>query len=308
VKAYEWNNSAHAVTTTDPAGNASCVGCHTNNGFVDRINGVGPVDLTYDAIGCQTCHEPHGQTQPVSTTAHLVRTLTPMTLQSGATITATCASGGDCAPAGFGLLCMNCHQSRQNATTYAATTTGSAHFGPHEGPQADMFEGTNGFTYGQDIPSSAHPYVVGDTCVGCHTQQPASTDPALGLVGGHTFKMSFAGTSTIPAEEMIGACQTCHGPEITQFNFPLMDYDGDGVVDGVQTEVQHLLNNLALLLPPVGTAKTSLTIDSTWTQPQLEAAYNWLFVNNDGSLGIHNTAYAVGLLKASIADLKSKNQ
>ena len=42
---------------------------------------------------------------------------------------------------------------------------------------------------------------------------------------------------------------------------------------------------------------------STWTQPQLEAAYNWEFVSNDGSLGIHNTAYAVGLLKASIANL-----
>jgi hypothetical protein len=51
--------------------------------------------------------------------------------------------------------------------------------------------------------------------------------------------------------------------------------------------------------------KASLTIDSTWTKPQLEAAYNWLFVTNDGSRGIHNTAYAVGLLKASISNLQS---
>ncbi len=51
--------------------------------------------------------------------------------------------------------------------------------------------------------------------------------------------------------------------------------------------------------------KTALTIDSTWTKPQLEAAYNWPFVNNDGSQGIHNTAYAVGLLKASIANLQA---
>ena len=76
----------------------------------------------------------------------------------------------------------------------------------------------------------------------------------------------------------------------------------------VQTEVQHLLNDLAVLLPPVGQAKTSLTIDSTWTQPQLEAAYNYLFVQNDGSLGIHNTAYTVGLLKASIANLQQNSQ
>jgi hypothetical protein len=296
IKGMEWSNSLHAVTTRHPAGNASCVGCHTDNGFVDRINGVPGADLTYAAIGCQTCHEPHGETVP-STSQHLVRTLNAVTLADGTQITT----------AGAGTLCMNCHQARQNAAKYAATTAGSTYFGPHEGPQADMLAGANGFTYGKNIPSSAHFDVVADTCVHCHTQSPASTDPALGQVGGHTFKMSFPGTSTIPAEQLVGACQTCHGSDVTTFNFPLMDYDGDGVIDGVQTEVQHLLNNLALLLPPVGQAKTSLTIDSTWTQPQLEAGYNYLFVTKDGSLGIHNMAYTVGLLKASIADLQSKS-
>jgi hypothetical protein len=76
------------------------------------------------------------------------------------------------------------------------------------------------------------------------------------------------------------------------------------VIEGVQTEVQHLLDELALLLPPVGKTKSDLTIDSTWTQRRLEAAYNWQFVKYDGSLGIHNTAYTVALLEASIADLK----
>jgi hypothetical protein len=57
------------------------------------------------------------------------------------------------------------------------------------------------------------------------------------------------------------------------------------------------------MLPPVGQPKTALTIDATWTRPQLEAAYNWLFITNDGSKGIHNMAYTVGLLKASITNL-----
>jgi len=52
--------------------------------------------------------------------------------------------------------------------------------------------------------------------------------------------------------------------------------------------------------------KSSLTIDSTWTKPQLEAAYNWLFVNNDGSKGVHNLDYSVGLLQASIANLQGQ--
>jgi len=290
----QWTNSAHAATTTDPAGNAECVGCHTSNGFVNRINGVGPVDLSYSAITCQTCHEPHGVTN-TSTNLHLVRTLAPVTLANGTKITT----------AGAGTLCMNCHQARVDAATYVASTPGSTYFGPHEGPQSDMLMGTNGFTYGQEIPSSAHGDVAADTCVTCHMQSPAATDPAIGLVGGHTFNMSFAGTASIPAEEMVGACQTCHGPEITKFDFPLMDYDGDGKIDGAQTEVQHLLADLAVLLPPVGTAKTSISIDSTWTLHQLEAAYNYQFVTHDGSFGIHNMAYTVGLLKASIADLKA---
>jgi hypothetical protein len=216
------------------------------------------------------------------------------------------ADGTKVTNGGMGSLCMNCHQSRQNAKVYAATVAGSTYFGPHEGPQADMLQGVNGYTYGEAIPSSAHPYVVQDTCVTCHMQVAASTDPNVLKVGDHNFTMSYTPPGSTTPDQMVGACQNCHGPEITTFNFPLLDYDGDGTIDGVQTEVQHLMDQLSALLPPAGQPKTSLTINATWTRPQLEAAYNWLFVNNDGSHGVHNTAYAVGLLKASIADLSKK--
>ncbi|HME06500.1 MAG TPA: multiheme c-type cytochrome [Bryobacteraceae bacterium] len=307
VKSLEWSNSGHAIAPRDPsgAGQEACVGCHTANGFIGKISGVstlqgfvgtGPVtvDTTYNAINCQTCHEPHGETIP-STNLHLVRTAASVTLKDGTVV----------AKAGLGTLCMNCHQSRQNAETYVTSTAGTAHYGPHHGPQADMLTGTNAVTYGKKIPSSAHGEVVPDTCVTCHMQTVASTDPSLGQVGGHTFKVSWAGNSTIKGEELVAACQTCHGPEVTTINFPLFDYNGDGVTEGVQTEVQHMLDKLSSMLPPVGLPKTSLTIDSTWTEPQLKAAYNWLFVTGDGSLGIHNTAYTVGLLQASIEDLEA---
>ncbi len=292
IKMAEWKNSAHAVTTTDPAGNATCVGCHTENGFIGRETGATTVDTTYGAINCQTCHEPHGQTTPANDT-HLIRNMGPVTLADGTIVT----------DAGEGALCMNCHQSREKASTYASTTPGSAHFGPHEGPQADMLEGVNGYTYGQTIPTSAHQYAVANTCVGCHAQTVASTDPAFLQAGGHTFMMSATPAGSSTPEQLVGVCQTCHGPDITTFNFPLFDYDGTGNIQGVQTEVQYLLDQLSALLPPLGQPKTALNIDATWTQPQLEAAYNWLFVTNDGSKGIHNMAYTVGLLKASIANL-----
>jgi hypothetical protein len=81
------------------------------------------------------------------------------------------------------------------------------------------------------------------------------------------------------------------------------DYDGNGIVEGVQTEVTGLLGKLAFLLPPVGTAKGDIDISSSWSKQQLRAAYNYRFVQEDGSFGVHNLSYAVGLLKASIADL-----
>jgi len=294
IKSAAWANSMHAVTTTDPAGNATCVGCHTGTGFIARMNGATITDTSYHSIDCSTCHEPHGLTAP-SNDSHLIRNMQSATLADGTKITTT----------GEGILCMQCHQSRMNVAS-VDSTAGSAHFGPHEGPQSDMLMGTNGYTYGQEIPSSAHQFVVTNTCIDCHMQTVASTDPAFLNAGDHTFSTTYAPAGKTP-EDLVGACQSCHGPDITSFNFPLFYYNGDGKIDGVQTEVQELLDQLSTLLPPNNSVKTSLSIDSTWTKAQLEAAYNWLFVTNDGSKGIHNTAYAVGLIKASIANLQGSN-
>jgi hypothetical protein len=102
-------------------------------------------------------------------------------------------------------------------------------------------------------------------------------------------------------------CAQCHGP-LTTFNFPVEDYANLGSIQGVQTEVQALLNQLSVLLPNSkgvvdGSVKTSLSVTTNWTQAQLQAAYNFQFVANDGSLGIHNAPFATGILKASIANL-----
>lgn len=296
-KSAEWANSVHAVTTRDPSGpgRETCVGCHTGNGFVGRMKGSKTVNAEYSAISCQTCHDPHGMPTP-DNTAHLLRVDT-VTLEDGTAVK----------NAGMGGLCMNCHHARQNAATYATTAAASSHFGPHHGPQADMLEGANGYTYGQKLPSSAHASVVEDTCVGCHMQAVDSKNPAFTLAGGHTFRVSWKDAQGAE-QPLVAACQKCHGDSITSFDFARMDYDGDGQIDGVQTEVQHLMDSLSAMLPPVGQAKSSLAIDATWTRAQLEAAYNWQFVHDDGSRGVHNAAYTVGLLKASIADLAAKRK
>lgn len=293
LKGQEWNNSLHAVATRSPTGEtrASCVRCHSAMGFTDYAAGLpeGSRRTAYEAITCAACHDPHGATNNPA----MLRTMSPVALMDNKTVI---TDGGK------GLLCMNCHMSRRDATNYVETTAGGSTFGPHHGPQADMLAGANAITYGKEIPSSAHAEVVEDTCVACHLQEVAASNPAFGNVGGHTFRPGWNGgtTNTIADDvHLTGACVQCHG-EIESFDFKRSDYDGDSIVEGVQTEIKGLLEQLGNLLPPAG---PGVTINSSFTKPQLRAAFNYLFVLEDGSYGVHNVSYAVGLLKASIADL-----
>lgn len=293
VIGVEWANSLHSEATRTPTGEsrASCVRCHSGIGFTDYAAGLpqNQQRTAYEAITCAACHDPHGD----ANNPHMLRTVSAVTLMDGFT---TITNGG------MGQLCMNCHMTRRNATNYVETTAGSGNFGPHHGAQADMLAGVNAITYGKEIPSSAHATAVKDTCVACHLQKVSATASHFGEVGGHTFLNHWdGGTTNTTADDvaLVSLCTSCHG-NIDSFDFKRADYDGDGVVQGVQTEVKNLLNQLALLLPPAG---PTVTINSSYTKPQLRAAYNYLFVLEDGSYGAHNLSYAVGLLKASIADL-----
>jgi hypothetical protein len=148
--------------------------------------------------------------------------------------------------------------------------------------------------------------MVKDTCVTCHMQTLAAKDAGFTKAGGHTFNMSADTTNGVV--HMVAACKTCHGPATTSFDIARVDYDGNGVTEGVQTEVKGLMSQLSKLLPPAGIEKITVeavgaNISTNYTLAQKKAVYNLLFVIEDKSLGVHNTAYAVGLLKASIADL-----
>ncbi len=315
----QWYVSAHAgglstaATIPTGAGHDQCVQCHTANGFITAMTDAAstntvfaPTNTAYTPIGCQTCHEPHGQTVP-SNDSHLIRSMASVKFGNGTVIT----NGGE------GNLCMNCHHSRDgSAVTNVAnypkglfTWAGGSSFGPHDGPQGDMLEGINAITYGLVLPSSAHRFTVSNTCVGCHMQTLASTDPGFLLAGGHTFEMSYNVVTNGVTNKIskVSVCAQCHG-QIASFDFPVEDYNGDGVIQGVQTEVQSMLNQLSTLLPTKagvldGLVKSSLSPTTNWTTAQLNAAYNWQFVANDGSLGVHNAPFATGLLKASIANL-----
>jgi len=284
----EWSNSRHAIAAEETS--SSCGRCHTAQGFANFAAGKPAVSTPYEVITCSACHDPHS-----ATNEHQVRTVANITLMD------TSKPGGPTVVTNgsIGKLCMQCHISRRDAVTYAEAP--HSHYGPHHGPQTDMLVGVNAITYGKDIPSSAHRDVVEEACVTCHMQENEGT-PSFTHAGGHTFSMKWdSGTNVY---EMTEACVECHG-EIEGFDFKRQDYDGNGIVEGVQTEVKGLMGKLGMMLPPIGqpTVDNSDATVNTLTQPQLKALYNYLFVEEDGSFGVHNLSFAVGLLKASIADL-----
>ncbi len=348
-KSAEWNNSLHAAASRTPTGvsRPQCVRCHAAPGFggwataggmslqnqhpnniiwanssstniVTYISNTNyptytvegnPPNTTYYPINCQTCHDPHNASNP-----HQLRMGYNLTLSDGTVVT----------NAGSGGFCMECHNSRNGSVTNMMAKypllqpnwAGGSSFGTHDSPQGDMLEGVNAITYGQQIPSAPHANVISNTCAGCHMQPIASTDPAFTKAGGHTFKMSYNVTNNgvVANVPVTYVCTQCHGT-VTDFDIPAPDYVGVGYSQGIQTQVQQLLNKLSALYPPSGyqanpnnyvadgKVKTSLSTYTNMPAKFLNAAYNYQFVSMDGSLGVHNGPFAVGLLKASIGNL-----
>jgi hypothetical protein len=354
IKSYEWKHSLHAIVSTTPTGatRPQCVRCHTAAGFAGwaRAGGMGmlnkyptnifwadymntnivaytgiapayttgtPPDTSYNPIGCQTCHNPHDDSHPSQ-----LRLDGTVTLSDGTVVT----------NAGTGAFCMQCHNSRGGSYTNMlaqypltqVTWAGGSAFGTHDSPQADILEGVNAETYGKVIPSSAHRNSVSNTCAGCHMQTVATTDPAFGQAGGHTFHMTYKTVSggVTNIVDKVDVCVKCHGA-MTDFNMVKVDYNGDGVIEGIQTEVQKLMDKLSTLLPPrsgyqsdptkyvadglVKTSDSQMAIYTNVPTKFLKGYYNWDVVFRDNSLGIHNAQFVVGLLKASIGDLTGDN-
>ena len=343
IKNAEWNNSLHARASRTPSGisRPMCVRCHTAPGFAGWAEAGGmamlnqyptnifwansfttniltyttnsptytmpatPPNTTYEAITCQACHDPHDASNP-----NQLRMGQAITLSDGTLVT----------NAGSGGFCMECHNSRNGSVTNSLvnfpllkpTWAGGSAFGVHDSPQGDMLEGVNAVTYGKDIPSAAHRSSISNTCAGCHMQTVAPTDPAFLQAGGHTFHMTYTNAAGATLDK-VDVCVKCHGP-IASFDMVKTDYNGDGIIEGVQTEVQKLMDKLSTLLPNStyradgkyladGLVKSSVSPKTNWQSYFLKGAYNFQFVSFDASKGVHNAPFAVGLLKASIADL-----
>ncbi|MBK6765713.1 MAG: hypothetical protein IPG71_05080 [bacterium] len=187
---------------------------------------------------------------------------------------------------GKGQQCAQCHHARRNeANINGQINNGSAHPGPHASCQADMIIGRGSYeipgkTYVRESPhqpdTESGETSLENMCVTCHVHTIPGDTP------GHDYH----GHSFAPVVE---ACQQCHG---TGSDF---DYHGK------RTEIQELMDSLFAMLQNDGAEPI---FDTTLTERyEREAAYAWFFVNNEGSMGVHNYPYAHSLLTNAIDHL-----
>jgi len=289
----QWENSKHGSgdninrNRAESAYYQSCERCHTNEGFIARITGEPADGEHFTKIYCFTCHEPH------ATGSLALRTEAPVTLADGKIF--------DYGPAN---LCVNCHQSRRNVNTYVVDDVElSEHFGPHHSNQGDVIAGTGGYEYdGYSYTSSAHTATATDGCINCHM-----TGSQANVVGGHSFNMR----SEEFDFELLAGCNLpqCHGNTgaLTTLNrTAAADFDGDGTTEGVQDEIAGLVQELEDILFAAGLIEEGdegFHPTEDLVVPDADssgAVYNWEFVKEERSGGVHNTKYAVGLLQSSI--------
>jgi hypothetical protein len=213
----------------------------------------------------------------------------------------TAVAGMDAGNFGPGDTCMWCHRSRVDVTNYIAPTGNaitSVRWGPHEGPQADLFTGIGGYQYaGQIYGQSTHEQKL--SCVDCH-MVPVADNAG---VPDHSFNPS------------LSACLSCHA---TATNFNVTGFET--TIQGGLTLIEAWFNNRGFLTRAAVAPFTPLdpiaqvgdgnwaedepvpgaTLDSgLLTQDQAGALYNYILVARGGAFGVHNPKYIGQLIHDS---------
>jgi hypothetical protein len=288
----QWGHSLHSsdaiLWETNRGATSWCASCHNSEGFVSAVAGTPAIADMPTPIGCRTCHAPH------TNKSFALRTTAAVTLKNAVVF-----------DKGKGNLCANCHHSRTDVrAAFPADSTmlpiANSRLGPHEGPQGDAYAATGGYEFGQTIPKSVHYNLVPDACVTCHMYKPIGT-----VVGGHSFAMANEDAGANQA-----ACTTtdCHAGETmpagTFDRMATQDWDGDGAIEGTQTEFDGLLGQLRVALVARGAlAADDTSVPGRYPKNTVGAVYNFRLALREGSRGIHNTKYIMNLMKLSLENL-----
>jgi hypothetical protein len=279
--------------------------------YANPSNGK-PTDSTYTgsskvaSVSCVTCHAVDNANDPHRTGKVYVAGSFPFRVPTGPndqayiekSPAAGMVTGQPAGKLGTSNTCVWCHKSRKDVTNYiTASNPISTYWGPHEGPQADVFSGVGGYHFGANSVCGTNACAYGNSthqqrlaCADCHMPDVATN----ANVPNHSFYAQ------------VSACTQCHAGATT---FDISG--GRGQMQAALTELEKALNNAGYLTratsaPYVALATTEVgdgnwAIDrprgpNTLTADQAGALYNYIIIARGGAGGIHNPKYVRQLI------------
>lgn len=284
TKKFQYEASRHATGSTADQNFNTCAPCHTSQGFIETVTtGSDTTAATISEpapVNCRTCHNIHTTyTYP----DWALRTITPYRLRIDPKTTMDFPADG-----GAGNLCGRCHQAYK-PTPWITDPTGVdsisitySHWGPHFGQS--LIQGAVGaFAFGT-------PFAWGNihrtkaSCITCH-----GTNAVGNFTGGHTLWI----TNETTGDNLTG-CNTgtdCHGGSMTS---SFMQTKMSVITAKIQTLKDKLIAKN--LIDP----ETNSVVMGKHTQKQMAVVWNYLLIDADGSMGMHNYSYVNDILDKSI--------
>ncbi|MBN2746893.1 MAG: hypothetical protein JXR34_09215 [Bacteroidales bacterium] len=275
TKSMQWAASTHATGGNFNRNSESCAPCHTSQGFLEVLetgNTVTAAVVNDPApINCYACHNIHKSytEDDWDLTATDAINFQHLTVNSDQ---------------GTANLCINCHQSRavspwpDAAAPNDSSTITSYRFGPHHGPQGNLFAGTGGYEIGGGYTNSVHSTQLDNSCLSCHMGTASGVSS-----GGHTMGFNTS------------KCSSCHTDAAAL----------DTKIANTQSEITVLFDSLETILLNKGHLRPDKYVTTgTYTNDDAGIIYNYVLVKEDRSLGVHNYPYIKKLLQNSIAAAK----
>lgn len=257
-------------------------------------------------VTCVTCHSVTDQTDPHRTGKPWTPGSFPLRVATGATDVAyiekspdtSAVTGMPAGKLGPANTCVFCHKSRKDVTNYIGSTNllTSPFWGPHNGPQSDIYSSSGGYHYAnKTYGSSTHQQKL--VCVDCHMPNVESNSGAPN----HSFYAQ------------LSACQSCHaGTKTFDVN------GGQSAVNLSLAELENALNDAGYITrstaPPYTPLSASELADGQYnldlarpngapdggtpslTADQAGALYNYFIVARGAAAGVHNPKYVRQLI------------
>lgn len=316
---------------------AHCGRCHSEQGFVawvpqllagdsgyikkpdgtaadvDYLRSLG---LTVDRVQPITCRACHGDDFELR-----IADNTPML-----------PAGFDAWAVGKGALCMTCHNTRNGRIQWDTTDPGR-YTAPHESAQADVLMGKNSFFLNDTLDrASPHALFTSDSCVTCHL--------TLGR-NGHTFEPSetvctqcHGPSMTIqfvqkPIETLLARVKAAIERRVLAVRDqigvvrkwdPVTDqYTDNFALDGKQitgvAEILSIHGQIGFRFTLADGQQVYARAGEIWDKPDgqrvfltsdpiIRACWNYLLIEHDESLGVHNPSFARDVLTATLNALR----